>query len=367
MLNGMGMGQPLLGCIAAALTVGLSLAISASFDAGTFGTWVAFLAMCAIPVQMIIGLVWRNVYPSILGRLAQPARGVVILVIMACVAGIVAPLALRLVGGGATPPTPFLIMYIIMSIASTFWLVAVFQCWPMSALSTHPALVGMGTLMLAYLTGWVVFRLGFDFSAMSQAPFYAAALDPKGAFDAWNILCYVVCTVCVIMGLVLLDYWPFMALAARLPALGRQPWLGVAAGAFSLAVGGLMWWVGVRIAGMDVVDFMVRIPISVLFGNFIVLVLFQTAPLQRLAQPAKGLGLILLSTVLALAMYALYRGMALAAIGDLAAGPPAYGLDLWIATAMLSITFPVIVAYGEGFGLWPFAQAASGAGGTTDQ
>lgn len=361
MENNEGIKQPLLGLIGTVITVGLSLLISVAFHPDTFGSWVGFLVMCAVPSQIVIGLVWQNSYPGVLTRLSQPARGIAILIILAIAVGVIAPTTLHLVGGGVTPPTPFLNMYIIMSIVATFWLVAVFQCWPAAALSSHPAAVGLGTLAFAYLSAWVVFRAGFDFQAMAAAPFYVAALDPHGAFPAWHILSYAVTSVAVIMSLVLLDFWPFSALAAKVPALGKQPLFGLIVAAVVLPVAGLIWTTGVRLAGMDAVDYLVRVPVSFVFGTFIVLTLFQTAPFQRLAQPGKGLALIIASAVLAVVTYGFYRFVALAAMGNIPAGPPTYGLDLWIATAMLSITFPVIVAYGDGFGFWPFARAGKAA------
>lgn len=358
MENGGTIKQPILGLIGAAVTIVLSLAISTAFHPDTFGTWVGFLAICAIPTQIVIGLVWQNRYPGVLARLPQPARGAAVLAILAGAAAVLAPATLYLVGGGVTPPTPFLNMYVIMTVVATIWLVAVFQCWPAGALCAHPAAHGLGTLALAYLSAWLLFRAGFDFRAMAAAPFYLATLDPHGAIPAWHILSYAVTTVAVIMSLVLLDFWPFSALVSKVPVLGRQPLFGLTVSALVLPVSALIWTAGVQVAGMDVVDYLVRVPVSFVFGTFIVLTLFQTAPFQGLAQPAKGMGLIACSAVLALATYSLYRFTALATMGEIAAGPPAYGLDLWIATAMLSITFPTIVAYGDGFGFWPFVRTA---------
>lgn len=351
-----GIRQPALGLIGAVLTIGLSLAISTTFHPDTFGTWVAFLVMCATPAQVIIGLVWQNRYPGLLSRLQQPARGLVILAMLAGVVGLVAPAALALVGGGVTPPTPFLNMYIILTIATTFWLVVVFQCWPAAAISSHPAVVGVGTLLLAYLVAWGIFRAGFDFGAMAGAPFYVAALDPHGAFAAWGIFSFILTTVAVIMALVLLDFWPVSLLAGRFPALRVQPLFGMTTAVFVLLLAGAVWIAGVRAAGMDLVDYTVRVPVSFLFGNFILLTLFQVAPSRRLTQPAKGGLLVVGSVALAILTYGLYRFTAQAALGQIPGGPPSYGLDLWIATAMLSITFPMIVAYGEGFGFWPFVR-----------
>jgi len=240
----------------------------------------------------------------------------------------------------------------------SFWLVVVFQCWPFSALTAAPAAIGGGTLVSAYLLALLVFKVGFEFSIMEKAPFYVGSLDPHGAFPAWSILSYLVTSVAVIMALVLLDFWPFSAIARTNPRWGRQPLFGSVVGVFVLLAAALVWKIGVAWAGMDTVDYMVRVPISVLFGDFILLVLFEVARSVKMTQPAKGLGLIACSAVLAVATYALYRFAALSLVGALPVGPPAYGLELWIATAMLSVTFPIIVAYGEGFGFWPFALIA---------
>lgn len=346
--------QPMLGVLGLLVSVGLSLLVSVAFDPGIFGSWVAFLIMSVIPAQVIMGLVWQNNYPPALRRLSQPVKGLSILMVLVLVGCVTAPLMLKMVGGSVTPPLPFLVIYTILSIVVTFWMVAVFQCWPCSALSKHPAVIGVGTMLLAYALAWVIFRMGFEFSVMEKAPFYLSALDPHGAYPVWSILSYMVSSVAIVMALVLLDFWPFSAMAAKNPSLAQQPVFGLIAGLFILVAAGLMWTAGVDWAGLDRVVYMVRVPISLIFGDFILLILFQTAPFQKLAQPAKGLALIGCSAVLAILTYALYRAVVLSLVGDLPSGAPGYALELWIATAMLSVTFPVIVAYGEGFGFWPF-------------
>lgn len=40
------------------------------------------------------------------------------------------------------------------------------------------------------------------------------------------------------------------------------------------------------------------------------------------------------------------------------AGAPGYYLELWLASAMLGMTFPVIVAYTAGFDFWPLTRVA---------
>jgi hypothetical protein len=359
MSNTTGLKQPFLGLIAAIVAVGLSLAFSAQFNPAIFGSWVALLIMSAIPLQIVIGLVWQSAYPGFIGRLDQPVKGAAILGLMLIAAMVMTPTILTLVDGGFGVPKPFAIMFTIVSVCCAFWLVAVFQCWPMAAISRHPGVIGMGVFVLAYVAAFALFRLCFDFGAMKDAPFYAAALDPRGAFPAWNALSFIVTTVSVIMWFVMLDFWPSATIAAAIPVLARQPLFGLLNAALVLAIAAGMWTLGVRVMGMDVVDYMVRVPVSGLFGEFIMLVMLQTAPFQTTRQPVKGLLLLGLVIVLALVMYRVYAAAAGILVGVLPAGAPTYGLDLWIATAMLSVTFPVFVALGDGFAFWPLARPAA--------
>lgn len=44
--------------------------------------------------------------------------------------------------------------------------------------------------------------------------------------------------------------------------------------------------------------------------------------------------------------------------GTLAPGLPAYDFEIWLATALLSVTFPLLVFfYAEFFKLWPLREA----------
>jgi hypothetical protein len=40
------------------------------------------------------------------------------------------------------------------------------------------------------------------------------------------------------------------------------------------------------------------------------------------------------------------------------AGAPSYELELWLATSMLGVTFPVIVVFCDAFEFWPLRRAA---------
>jgi hypothetical protein len=67
--------------------------------------------------------------------------------------------------------------------------------------------------------------------------------------------------------------------------------------------------------------------------------------------------LILVAVVLSLASFALYKFACQKAFG-LPSGPPSYDRELWLASAMLAVTFPMMVAYANFFQFWPFRSAA---------
>ena len=180
-MNKQGLRQPLLGAAALAVTVAASLGFCALFSAATLGSWVALLFIGAVPAQVVLALGLHLEYPAVLRRASQPVKGLIFVALVALVSAIVSPLVLYGVGGGATPPNPFAIMFLVETVPVTLALVLLFRCWPLTALSKHRAVVGAGTLVLAYAVSWVIFRVFFDFAFLEGSPAYLARLDPKAS------------------------------------------------------------------------------------------------------------------------------------------------------------------------------------------
>lgn len=152
--------------------------------------------------------------------------------------------------------------------------------------------------------------------------------------------------------LTLLDFWPTAALAKRLPVLGKQPFFGVVNAVLIAGLAALVWRVIVGAQGMDVVGYMTRICIAMIFGIFVLLVMLEGVPALKPAQPWRGLVLTAGATVLATALLGLYQLVALHRF-KLPAGQPSYALELWLASAMLGVTFPAMVFYASYFKFWP--------------
>lgn len=357
--DGMGIGrQPIAGIVASILVVAASIWVSVALRPDVFLTWVNLLLVSMVPIQIVISLVWHCKQPESIGRLPQPIRGLALLLLTVAVGVLVAWVSLRTVGGGLTPPTPFVNMFVILSVLVTIWLIIPLQCWPFtSILGKQLVAMGFALLVVAYALTWILFNTLFDFGFLHQAPFYLEALDPHGSFNAWHPLTFGLCSVATILSLVLLDFWPISILARTFPAFGRQPLFGIASGALIALVVATVWQICVAQLGMDVVQLLVR-AVSMIFGIFIVLVMFEGAPFVRLPQPLRGLVLISIAALLAVCMNTLYRYFAVDHLG-LTGGAPGYTLELWLATSMLAITFPFMVFYASFFDYWPLRRVSN--------
>jgi len=339
-----------LGVLATALIVLFTLAYSSLFDLATYIDWVAFVWMTAVPAQIIFGLHMHFSSPQALADLPQPQKGLAYTA-LTLVLMLVGGTFLYVVPGGRMPPGPFLNMATITTIVITFWLVGAWQCWPFTLLTRDPFKQGLLAFMAAHLLGYALYQLSFDFSAMADSPVYIAVLDPQGAFDAWPVVAFAVTTVAVMMALSLFQFWPCTSIATS------QPGLGLAVTLLSLVISGGLFWLAISRLGMDPVDYLVRIPVSLIFGIFLVTNMMQFQLFSQWPQLIRGAALLGSALVLAYGMQLLYRSAIPYVVGaPLHTGAPSYEAELWVATALLSITFPIINLVSGYFAFWPLKR-----------
>lgn len=347
-----------LGALATVAVIAVSLGLSTAMAPDFLIGWATLGLVAMVPTQIVISLVWQSAYPQALAKLPQPWRGCGFMALNAVLGGVIGYAAWSTVGGGVSPPTPFVNMYLILAVPVMLFLVIPLQCWPLSVFFKQPGRLGLALIVTTYGVTWLLFRLLFNFGFMAEAPFYLAALDPQGLFMAWQPLVFSIAAVVPMLALVLFDFWPISALAQRFPALGRQPVMGVLATVIIATVSLLLWNICVERAGMDMVSFMVRVCVSINFGFFIILVMFEGMPGLALPQPWRGLLLSFLGFCLAGVMLFIYQTVAVAGFA-LPSGGPGYPLELWLASAMLAVTFPAMVAFASYFRFWPMPRNAS--------
>jgi len=344
---------------AALIVFAASYGLSAPFDPETYGSWIAFIGILSVPSLLIVGGLWRYRHPAVLAGLGQPWRGLAFLALTGAGMGLAA-LFLYFGPGGGAGVTPFLINAAILSIVSTFWVVGLWECWPLNRWIANPILLGIAAWITAYLLADLAFHVLFDFAEARHAPFYRPSLDPGGLFPFWTILVFAVTTSAIIVAWEkLLGLWPLHGPMAHQHPLRR----GLTASALVIAASGLWMGIACAIFGMDAVDFMLRGPIALLFGIFFAINLTQSRLFAGLAQPGRGACLIILAYPLGLVLEELYRIAAPAVAGvPMPPGGPRYELELWVATALLAVTFPLIVIATGCFDFWPLKRTPAGPG-----
>jgi hypothetical protein len=347
-----GLRQPVLGIIATVFVMIVSLALISLFDFPTFAGWISYGLMCLIPAQIVIGVTWGTNLPGFAAKQHQPVKGILLTLTAAVVGAIVLPASLAVAGGNITPPTPMLMHVTITSVVVTFWAAIVLGGWPFKAIIKNELFAGLAMLAACYAVNYVFFRILFDYAFMQGAPVYAASLDPRGLFNALDALVFEVSFLIGLFMLPAFDLWPLDKFAGIM----KQPVLGIVWTLLALAIGGLTFWIGVGVAKLDVMSFLVLAPVPYIFGTIVVLNMFQNSLFQKLTQPLKGIANVMAVIVIGSALAQLYKALAPMISGTLHGGPPTYDLEIWTASALLAVTFPFLIFFSEFFKFWPLSK-----------
>lgn len=209
-------------------------------------------------------------------------------------------------------------------------------------------------LVAGYAVALALFFLLTNFAFLEGAPIYRADLDPQGPFDVWAVIVSAVTALAVMFLTLHLDLWPF----TKVPALMKQPVLGIVWTVVCVVLGIAIYLLGTRGFGMTPPAFLVAAPIPFIFGSVIMLNMLQGSVFGSLRKPAKGLASAVVAAVVGVLLAQLYRLLMSVVSGELPAGPPSFDAELWLANALLAVTFPFLAFYGDFFQLWPLARKA---------
>jgi hypothetical protein len=348
-----GLKQPVLGVLATALIIAISLGFISIFDFPRFSGWISTFLICIIPMEIVMGVTWGMKQPGFAAKQSQPVRGILFSLIALVTGAVVAVAHWSGVGGSMSPPTPMLTQCMIASVVIMFWMAIMWGGWPFTALIKNPIAAGLAVLVACYVINYIFFRVFFNYDFMKGAPVYVAAQDPQGMFNAWNCVVFYVTAIGVMFLSLCFDLWPF----TKSGSLMKQPVLGLVWTIVSLIIGGAAYYVGVNVMKMDPVAFMVTVPIPFIFGTIFMLNMLQGSVFAKLTQPLKGVLNTVAAAVLGSLFALLYRAVASTVTGKLDAGPPAYQTEIWLASALLAVTFPFLVAYADFFTMWPLQRA----------
>ena len=351
-----GLRQPWLGLVATSATIAAAFLVIAPWPYATLAGIVADVTMCAIPFTVVVAGLWQGREPRPVALLGQPWRGLGLLGLATVVAA-VTWVVLSATFGGGRGDTPFLAFGIILSIVVTFWLDVVLGGWPFTQVRNR-FLGGVGLILAAYAITGLLLR-GLDFSFFSGQPFYSG-MDPSGPVPAWDGLVAAVTCLATIFLFLHFELWPL----TRFPRIMRQPVLGVVWSVLLLAIGVPVYLVDTRVAGLSPDTFLVSVPVPFMFGTVVVLTMFKRSLTRRLRGRVRGLASAVLAALVGVGLARLFLLLQPTLTPDV---PTASPIDqhLWLASALLAVTFPVMAMYHDLFGLWPIAAREDYATGTT--
>jgi hypothetical protein len=174
-------------------------------------------------------------------------------------------------------------------------------------------------------------------------------------FDAWSVTAFAVTCLTIMFLLLHFDLWPF----TRFPTLMKQPVLGLVWTIVSLALGWGLFALGTDVLGMAAPTFMVRVPITFIFGSIVVLNMLGGSLFGRVAQPLKGVLNLLTGAVIGAALSWVYAMLGPVVTGQLESGAPSFEGEIWLASAFLAVTFPFTAYFGDFFQMWPLKKSGS--------
>jgi len=346
--------QVAVGFAATLIVIAISLGLVSRFSFPMFAGWVSFYLLCIIPMEIIASVTWGAQQPAFVGALNQPAKGLAYVIICLVAGAIIAPIQFATVGKSIGPPTPMLMMCTIVSVVITFWLAIMWGGWPFTKFIKNPVAAGLTLLVVCYLLNYLLFRIFFSYEFMAGAPVYVPSLDPHGLFNAWNALVFYLTALMMMFVVIHFDLWPM----TKSPAIMQQPVLGIVWTIVALVLGGAAFYIGVIALKMDPVAFMVRVPVPFIFGTIVVLNMMQGAMFAKLTQPVKGVVSTVAAAVIGSILALVYGLLVRVVTGELRTGPPAYDFEIWLASALLGVTFPFLIFHAEFFKLWPLKKAS---------
>jgi hypothetical protein len=344
--------QPVLGIIATLLVCAVSLGLISLFDFPMFAGWMSYFLLCIIPMQIVMLALWRTAQPRFAAAQKQPMKGLLSTACAAVWGAAVAVIFFLTVGGSVSPPAPMLIMFCIVSVPVTFFLCIVWGGWPTNAVIKNPVAAGLLQLVGGYVLNYLLFRTLFNYGFMQDAPVYVPELDPQGIFNAWKILVFYISVLAAMFFVIDFDLWPF----TRFPKLMKQPMLGTVWMLTILVIGGIAFYIGTVVMAMDPVIYMIRVPVAYLFGSIIVLNMFQNSLFAKMTQPTKGVVNAIATVTFGSGLAWIYRLAMPVVTAPLVSGVPSYDAEIWLASALLSVTFPFLVFYSDFFDFWPLKK-----------
>ncbi len=86
----------------------------------------------------------------------------------------------------------------------------------------------------------------------------------------------------------------------------------------------------------------------------------QDSLFARFTQPLKGFLNVAAAAVMGVGLGRLFGAVAPTTSGQAGSRPQAYVFEIWLASALLAVTFPFLIIFADLFDFWPLRRASRG-------
>jgi hypothetical protein len=303
-----------------------------------------------IPMQVVAVVLW-GANPGFASGLKQPVKGVVLVLVTVVATAVLSPIVFMTVGEGVSPPGPIPSHFAVIVVPTTFWLTIMMAGWPFTKMTSNPLVSGLLALVASYVITYIVFVVFFDYGFLQGAPVYLQSA-PQGMFNAVSALVFYVTALAVMFLVLCFDLWPL----TLVPAVMTQPVLGLVWTVIALAGAAIAISIGVNSGGADPMAFLTEVTAPFIFGSIIVLNMLQNSFFARMTQPLKGVMNTIAAAAIGLVLAHLYVSLSPMVTGAMPSGPPGYEREIWLANALLSVTFPFLIYHAVFFAYWPLSR-----------
>jgi hypothetical protein len=327
----------------------IALVFVSLFDFPMFAGWVSFAMLGLIPMQVVAVVLW-GANPGFASGLRQPLKGVALVLLTVVATAVISPIVFMTVGEGLSPPGPIPSHYVVIVVPTTFWLAIMMGGWPFNTMTSSSMVSGLAVLVASYVVTYIVFLIFFNYDFLQGAPVYLRSA-PSGMFNGVSALVFYVTALAVMFLVLCFDLWPL----TNFPGVMKQPVLGLVWTLIALGGAALAIAIGINATGADPMAFLTEVTVPFIFGSIIVLNMFQNTLFGRMAQPLKGVMNTIAAAAIGVVLAHLYVFLLPLISGPLPSGPPGYDREIWLANALLGVTFPFLIYHAAFFGYWPLA------------
>ena len=349
--------QPWRGIFALIVSLAVSLVLTASFNIQEYTGIVGYLTMSFIPLFVIIGMFWKRVGIIPLEALSQPFKGILLTTFAGIIGVLTAMGLISFLGKGVL--LPHLILHLVCTIITTFFIALAFGFWPFNKLS--PVAGGFLCVIVAYVIGWVILQF-FNFAMLSyptgvnpspigKVPFYAeggplaefVALAPMGPFLWEHSLSFYFWGISIVFAFLLINFWPFSAFKIT------QPLFGILITVAALVISYIVNFVCIDVLKVEPLRCFLY-GVSFVFGILLILIPFEMWPGRAIGKLLGGVINILIAIGVGIVAYKVLLSFCQWHFGE----GMKYPNDIFaVATLMLGMIFPMWACYSDLFDFWP--------------